>query len=128
MVRPALPPSLVRLAAGRAGLLVGAVVLATAVGGGTVAWATAGTPSPTPSVSVSTSAPPAAEQEDGAAGKGKGKGKGAGRPAPVPQVAFTCDPSKNHGQNVSAYVHSLPKGPGRGRQVSAVAKSDCGKR
>jgi hypothetical protein len=40
---------------------------------------------------------------------------------------FTCDDSKNHGQNVSAYAQSLPKGQGRGELVSAVAKSDCGK-
>ena len=40
---------------------------------------------------------------------------------------FTCDESKNHGQNVSAYARSLPKGPGRGEKVSAVAQSDCGK-
>lgn len=47
---------------------------------------------------------------------------------PVPTVAFTCDPDKNHGQNVSAFVKSLEKGPGRGEQVSAVAQSDCGKK
>ena len=46
---------------------------------------------------------------------------------PAPAVTFTCDPTKNHGQNVSAYVHSLPKGPGRGELVSAAAQSDCGK-
>ena len=49
--------------------------------------------------------------------------------APAPTtVVFTCDPTKNHGQNVSAYVHSLPKGPGRGELVSQVAQSDCGKK
>ena len=42
-------------------------------------------------------------------------------------VPFVCDPTKTHGQNVSAYVHSLPKGPGRGALVSQAAKSDCGK-
>lgn len=42
-------------------------------------------------------------------------------------MGFVCDDSKNHGQNVSAYARSLPKGPGRGPLVSAVAKSDCGK-
>ncbi len=40
---------------------------------------------------------------------------------------FTCDETKNHGQNVSAYARSLPKGPGRGEKISAVAQSDCGK-
>jgi hypothetical protein len=40
---------------------------------------------------------------------------------------FVCDDSKNHGQNVSAYARSLPKGPGRGEKVSAAAQSDCGK-
>lgn len=46
----------------------------------------------------------------------------------VPAIlGFTCDPSKNHGQNVSAYARSLPKGPGRGALVSQAAKSDCGK-
>lgn len=43
-------------------------------------------------------------------------------------LGFACDDSKNHGQNVSSYVHTLPKGPGRGALVSAVAKSDCGKK
>ena len=47
-------------------------------------------------------------------------------PRPLPSD-FTCDDTKNHGQNVSAYAKSLPKGPGRGEKVSAVAQSDCGK-
>ena len=42
-------------------------------------------------------------------------------------MGFVCDDTKNHGQNVSAFARSLPKGPGRGQLVSAVAKSDCGK-
>lgn len=48
-------------------------------------------------------------------------------PRPLP-ADFTCDDTKNHGQNVSAYAKSLPKGPGRGEKVSAVAQSDCGKK
>ena len=48
-------------------------------------------------------------------------------PRPLPSD-FTCDDTKNHGQNVSAYAKSLPKGPGRGQKVSAVAQSDCGKK
>ena len=46
---------------------------------------------------------------------------------PLP-ADFTCDDTKNHGQNVSAYAKGLPKGPGRGEKVSAVAQSDCGKK
>ncbi len=41
--------------------------------------------------------------------------------------AFVCDPALSHGQNVSAYARSLPKGQGRGRLVSQAARSDCGK-
>jgi hypothetical protein len=49
-------------------------------------------------------------------------------PARKPLPAdFTCDETQNHGQNVSAYARSLPKGPGRGEKISAVAQSDCGK-
>ena len=48
-------------------------------------------------------------------------------PRPLPSD-FTCDDTKNHGQNVSAYVKTLPQGPGRGEKVSAVAQSDCGKK
>jgi len=51
----------------------------------------------------------------------------AAPPATDPAPAFVCDPAKNHGQNVSAYARSLPKGPGRGALVSAAAQSDCGK-
>ena len=47
---------------------------------------------------------------------------------PVTPVTFTCDATKNHGQNVSAYGKTVAKGPGRGRQISAAAKSDCGKK
>lgn len=46
---------------------------------------------------------------------------------PVLPSDFTCDETVNHGQNVSTYARSLPKGPGRGEKVSAVAQSDCGK-
>ena len=49
------------------------------------------------------------------------------KPRPSLPADFVCDDSKNHGQNVSAYAKSLPKGPGRGEKVSAVAQSDCGK-
>jgi ATPase subunit of ABC transporter with duplicated ATPase domains len=56
-------------------------------------------------------------------------GPAADRP-PAPAVtgpAFVCDPARGHGQNVSAFARSLPKGPGRGRLVSQAARSDCGK-
>jgi len=43
-------------------------------------------------------------------------------------VPFVCDDSKTHGQNVSAYARSLPRGPGRGELVSEAARSDCGKK
>ena len=56
----------------------------------------------------------------------KGQRSAAGTPVPV--VEPSCDPDLNHGQNVSAYARSLPKGPGRGRQVSQFARSACGKR
>jgi len=55
--------------------------------------------------------------------------RGAGtapRGAPPTGPAFVCDPALSHGQNVSAYARSLPKGPGRGRLVSQAARSDCG--
>lgn len=32
-----------------------------------------------------------------------------------------------HGQNVSAYARSLPEGPGRGRLLSAAARTECGR-
>lgn len=41
-------------------------------------------------------------------------------------VGFVCDDSKNHGQNVSSFA-STHRGPGHGKLVSAIAKSDCGK-
>ena len=66
---------------------------------------------------------PAKPKKTDAAGPGRGRGP----KARVPAVPFRCDPSKSHGENISAYVHSLPKGPGRGRLVSAAARSDCGK-
>ncbi len=124
-------PLLSLLAAkGRTGALIAATALATAalVGGGSVVLQT---------VSSASKAPAAAVDEPGSKGRGaeqrsdKAKaataGKTAGKKEAVTAVPFTCDPTKSHGENVSAYVHSLPQGPGRGRLVSEVAKSDCGK-
>jgi hypothetical protein len=134
--------------------LVVLAVLATAAGGTTLAWSTAGAAEPSPSASgtppvVRTAEPDGQQDRAGAAAaeaqrtaeqaarkaqrkadqKARKAGGAAdpGRPAAVPEVAFTCDPTKSHGQNVSAYARSLALGPGRGRQVSQVARSDCGK-
>ncbi len=96
-----------------AGLLAGVGLL----GGGVVAAAAA-----TPSASPSTEK--AAEKAADRAGREKTK---AARKASPAGPAFVCDPALSHGQNVSAYARSLPKGPGRGRLVSQAARSDCGK-
>lgn len=120
-------PLLTLLAAkGRTGALIGATAVATAalVGGGGVVLQT---------VSSASKAPGAAVGEPGSKGRGAeqrsdtAKAATSGKKEAVAPVPFTCDPTKSHGENVSAYVHSLPKGPGRGRAVSEVAKSDCGK-
>lgn len=118
------------------GLVAGtALVTATLVGGGAVAMTAVShdglldeettveqvvegeqvaLPSDTPTVGITNPEQPEVEpREDDTA-----------RP-PLP-ADFTCDESQNHGQNVSTYARSLPKGPGRGEQVSAVAQSDCG--
>ena len=112
-----------------------AVITAGAVGGGAVALQSVSSDAPiaAPAAAVATATPTATI----GIGK-KGRGKGAERRSDTatavltdedaaPAVTFTCDPSKNHGQNVSAYVHSLPQGPGRGKLVSQAAQSDCGK-
>lgn len=121
---------------------VGALVAGTAlastaiVGGGTVVLQNVGAASPVEraAVELSDSATPTV-----GIGTGNGKGRGAqnrsdtatavleAKDRPAETVTFTCDPTKNHGQNVSAYVQSLPKGPGRGELISQVAQSDCGK-
>ena len=74
------------------------------------------TPAATPTVGIEE---PADDEAEGA--------EEDGRVRPPLPADFVCDDSKNHGQNVSAYAKSLPKGPGRGEKVSAVAQSDCGK-
>ena len=118
----------------KAGALVAGTALVTTavVGGGAVALQTVGSEQ-----AVSQAGAPATSTATIGVGK-KGKGKGAenrsdtatanlkGKDAPT-SVTFTCDPSKSHGENVSAYAQSLPKGAGRGQQVSQVAQSDCGK-
>ena len=116
------------------GLVAGTALVTTAlVGGGAVAITAVSSETPlTEEAVVSAAATPTV-------GIGNGKGQGAENrsatatavlegKAPAASVVFTCDPTKNHGQNVSAYAKSLPKGPGRGQQVSAAAKSDCGKK
>ena len=47
----------------------------------------------------------------------------------APSTSTTAGPGefKNHGACVSAAAHDTPPGPGHGRAVSEVAKSDCGK-
>jgi hypothetical protein len=70
----------------------------------------------------------AAEQDQRKADRPRAGAAGEGaRTARVTGPAFVCDPALSHGQNVSAYARSLPKGPGRGRLVSQAARSDCGK-
>lgn len=122
--------------------LVAGTALATAalVGGGTVAFSAVSSEGAVEDVAAAD-----ADTADTSAsatptvGIGTGSGQGVenrsdtatavlATPSPAASVTFTCDPSKNHGQNVSAYVHSLPKGPGRGQLVSQAAKSDCGKK
>ena len=130
-------PVLTLLAAkAKAGALVAGTALATTavVGGGTVVYSAVSDSSDVTAVAAA-DAPATATATIGV---GNGKGQGAANrsatatavlsgKSPAPTVTFSCDPSKNHGQNVSAYAKSLPKGPGRGQQVSQVAKSDCGK-
>ncbi len=109
----------------RVGVLVTGTAIATAavVGGGTVVVHTVAAQSPAPA--------PAAENSQGAEKRGLAKlaklQRESQRGAQAPAAPFVCDPTKTHGQNISAYVHSLPKGPGRGALVSQAAKSDCGK-
>ena len=106
------------------------------LGSGAVA-AVAATPSPSPSASPQRTAEQAertaerkAERKaEQARRKADRRSGGAAKPArgPVTGPAFVCDPALSHGQNVSAYARSLPKGPGRGRLVSQAARSDCGR-
>jgi type II secretory pathway pseudopilin PulG len=100
----------------RTAALVVVAVLATTAGGTTLAWSTA-----------ADEAQRKVERKAEQAARKAGRTADQSRPPAVPEVAFTCDPAKTHGQNVSAYARSLPQGPGRGRQVSQAARSDCGK-
>ena len=121
-------PLLTLLAAkARLGALVAGTALATAavVGGGTVAVQSVAAVSPEPA-SVAEKAQ-GANHSQGAEKRGLAKLAKLQRANQTPAVPFACNPSKTHGQNISAYVHSLPKGPGRGALVSQAAKSDCGK-
>lgn len=125
------------------GLVAGtALVTSALVGGGAVAMTAVGHDTALESSSaeqapVTTASPSAAVVE------ASGKRAAGAAPSPLPgqvdsdsdrlddvsglPLGFACDDAKNHGQNVSAFAHSLPKGPGRGQLVSAVAQSDCGK-
>lgn len=126
MSRPLLP---LLAARSRTGALIAATALATTalVGGGTVIVQTVSSASTAPGASGATVDEPGSRSRGAEQRSDRAKAATAGKKDPVPTVPFTCDPTKSHGENVSAYVHSLPKGPGRGRQVSEVAKSDCGK-
>ena len=112
-----------------------AVITAGAVGGGAVALQSVSSDAPIAAPAAATAnATPTATIGIGKKGRGKGAERRSDTATAVltdedaaPAVTFTCDPSKNHGQNVSAYVHSLPQGPGRGKLVSQAAQSDCGK-
>ena len=111
-----------------------AVVTAGAVGGGAVAVQTVSAEQPSPGVAVAEDAPATPTVGTGKQGKGRGAEQRSDSATAVvtgdgasPVVTFVCDPTRNHGQNVSAYVHSLPKGKGRGALVSSAARSDCGK-
>ena len=112
---------------GRAGALLAATALAITalVGGSAVVLQSVSSASP--------AANAATPENPGSNGRGaerrsdKAQAATSGKKDRVAAVPFTCDPSKSHGENVSAYVHSLPQGPGRGRLVSEVAQSDCGK-
>ena len=68
-----------------------------------------------------------AEQQRRKAERPPGRATDRSRAPAVTDPAFVCDPALSHGQNVSAYARSLPKGPGRGRLVSAAARTDCGR-
>lgn len=109
-----------------------AAVTAGAVGGGTIALSAVSQNSAAPAAAGSSAATPTATV--GTRGKGAENRSDTatavlnGKASPVPFASFSCNPSLNHGQNVSNYAQSLPKGPGRGRQVSQAAQSDCGKK
>jgi hypothetical protein len=121
-------PLLTLLAAkARLGALVAGTALATAavVGGGGVALQSVAAVSPEPAPVAEKAQ--GAKHSQGAEKRGLAKLAKLQRDNQAPAEPFTCDPTKTHGQNVSAYVHSLPKGPGRGALVSQAAKSDCGK-
>lgn len=109
------------------GLVAGtAVVTVAAVGGGAVALQSVGSHVPTLAetavvAEVGPATPTAAEQHDDTTTGDLG---GTARRA---AVVFLCDADGSHGQNVSTYVHSLPRTTGQGRLVPAAARSDCGK-
>ena len=121
-----IPSSRARRRRRLAAVLVAAGVLAS----GAVA-AVAATPGPSaPSVVEQTRDEGAAEREQRAersAEREHRRSGGSARPPAPSGPEFVCDPALSHGQNVSAYARSLPKGPGRGRLVSQAARSDCGK-
>ena len=110
------------------GLVAGTALATTAlVGGGAVAMTTVNDSSELPAETpVVQDALLTTETESDTPTVGVKPDKGPKEP--VPTVVFTCDPDKNHGQNVSTFAKSLEKGPGRGEQISAVAQSDCGKK
>lgn len=123
-----MPDPLMTLLAAKAkavGLVAGTALVTTAlVGGGAVALTSVSNDVPLATTS-SASATPTVGMENRSATATAGM-----KPAktPVPIVTFVCDPTKNHGQNLSAYGKTLAKGPGRGQQIAAAAKSDCGKK
>jgi hypothetical protein len=109
--------------------LAGVLVALGVLGGGAVA---AGASTPSPAATSDDAAEgraqtPADKAERKASDKAERKAAKAARRAHPAGPAFVCDPALSHGQNVSAYARSLPKGPGRGRLVSQAARSDCGK-
>ncbi len=116
----------------RLGIAAGLVA---AVLTGSVVAAAAATPPPSPSGQGTAGTPAdgadtaetAADKAARTAARDARKAARSARKAAPTGPAFVCDPALSHGQNVSAYARSLPKGPGRGRLVSQAARSDCGK-
>ena len=108
--------------------LASALVAAGAVTGGAVAaGAATAVPSPSGAATASgTAGPAASERQHRKAQRRPGPAPdGSGRAAAPTSPAFLCDPALSHGEDVSAYARSLPKGPGRGRLISVAARSDC---
>jgi len=107
-----------------------AVVTAGAVGGGAVAVRAVTSESASVRADVATPTVGLGQRGDARGAERRSDTATAvltGDPA-APAPAAGCDPNLSHGQNVSAYARSLPKGPGRGALVSAFAQSDCGKK